>query len=243
MWGLLGLNLVIGVFQFVMGEIEDVSFVYRFGVIPVEITGDDTLASGRFRGPEGTVLVNQASPIPTWATMFSSMFLHGGLLHLGGNMVYRWVFGDNIEIRFGHWRFLTFYLLAGGAAVWAQVYVDPTSDIPMVGASGAIAGEPGAYMVLFPRSKVDSLVVLGFIMHVRVAALILIGAWIALQLLNDAGSLGVVAGGVAYFAHVGGFAAGAAFSLGFRPLRSRRGGSFWEPLDAPRRYGHPGGPS
>lgn len=112
--------------------------------------------------------------------------------------------------------------------------MDPTSDIAIVGASGAITGELGAYMVLLPSSKVDSLVVLGFIMHVRVAALILIGAWIALQLLNDVGSLGVVAGGVAYSAHVGGFAAGAAFGLGFRSLRSRRGGSFWEPLDDPR---------
>ena len=194
-------------------------------MIPVEPTGDDTLASGRFRGPEGTVLVNMASPIPTWA----AIFLHGGLLHCGENMVYLWVFGDNIEVRFGNWRFLAFYLLAGATGLRGS-----HNDIPIVGASGAIAGKLGAYMVLFPSSKVDSLVVLEFIMHVRVAALILIGAWIALQLLNDAGSLGVVAGGVAYFAHVGGFAAGAALGLGFRSLRSRRSGSFWEPLNDPR---------
>jgi membrane associated rhomboid family serine protease len=153
------------------------------------------------------------------------------------------VFGDNIEDRYGHLKFLIFYLGAGVVAVWAQVWVDPSSQIPMVGASGAIAGVLGAYLLLFPRSKVDTLLTIGLIMHVRLPAMVLIGAWAVMQAFNGLGSLGIssAGSGVAYFAHIGGFVAGAIASLAYvgltRPTGARpRSQKYWrdEPLDYDR---------
>ncbi len=144
-------------------------------------------------------------------TLITSQFLHGGWLHLLGNLLYLWIFGNNVEDRMGRVGFLLFYLTGGAMAGLAQVAIDPTSPIPTIGASGAIAATLGAYLVLYPRAKVTSLIFLGFFYQlVRVPAAIVLVLWFALQLLDGIGSLGVTqGGGVAFFAHIGGFVFGA----------------------------------
>ena len=178
------------------------------------------LVTGRDVGPP--------TPIAPWLTIFTSMFLHGNLLHIGGNMLYLWIFGNNIEDVLGHFKFVAFYLLAGAAAAMAQVLSNPMDPKPMVGASGAIAGVLGAYMVLFPRARVITLLIVFY--FIRIAALpasLVLGFWIALQIINSLmlGSGMMPGGGVAYAAHVGGFAAGVILILlfgGGRLLRGRR---------------------
>jgi membrane associated rhomboid family serine protease len=143
------------------------------------------------------------------------MFMHGGWLHLFGNMLYLWIFGDNVEDEFGHLKFLVFYLLCGIAATFAQFYFSMQSSVPNVGASGAIAGVLGAYIVMFPAAKVNVLVARQVVALPAVAVL---GFWIVLQLFSGVGSIAQTAdtGGVAYMAHVGGFAAGLLMSFLFR---------------------------
>jgi len=144
-------------------------------------------------------------------TMFVSMFLHGGLLHLGGNMLYLWIFGDNIEDRLGHVKYVVFYLASGVIATLAHAIASPASRVPSVGASGAIAGVLGAYLILFPRARVTTLIPIFMFITVRqVPAIFLLGFWFVLQLFTGAATLGGRndVGGVAYFAHVGGFVAG-----------------------------------
>ena len=163
--------------------------------------------------------------IPVLA-MFTSMFLHGGWLHLLGNMLYLWIFGNNVEDRMGRLRFLVFYLLGGVAAGLAQTAVDPGSAVPMVGASGAISAALGAYLVLFPRARIQSLVFLGFFYQlIAVPSVIVLGFWFLLQLVDGIGALGAATadGGVAIWAHIGGFVAGMVMALPFR-LRSPRVG-------------------
>ena len=143
--------------------------------------------------------------------MLTSMFLHGGWLHLLGNMLFLWIFGNNVEDRLGSIPFLLFYVMGGIAAVLAQVVIDPRSDVPLVGASGAIAAALGAYIVLFPGARILSLVFLGFFYQLlEVPAIIVLGFWFALQLLNGVAALGAetAQGGVAFFAHIGGFVFG-----------------------------------
>ena len=166
------------------------------------------------------------------ASFVTSMFLHGGPMHLIGNMLFLWVFGDNLEDQMGHTGFLAFYLMSGLLAAAAQFVTDPTSTIPMVGASGAIAGVMGGYLLLFPRARVDILIILIIIFRIiPVPAYIVLGAWFGLQLLQ--GSMTPTdMGGVAYWAHAGGFAAGLLMTI---PLWRRRGGPvFWR-----RTHGHP----
>jgi len=150
-----------------------------------------------------------ANPAGDIATLFTAMFMHAGWAHLLGNMLYLWIFGDNVEDRFGHGRFALFYFISGLAATFAQLAVDPSSSVPNVGASGAIAGVLGAYILLFPQGKVRVLQ-RGGVMHVP--AIVVIGIWIALQLFSGMGSIADTAqsegGGVAYMAHIGGFVAG-----------------------------------
>ena len=148
-----------------------------------------------------------ANPGGDFATLFTSMFMHAGWLHLLGNMLYLWIFGDNVEDRFGHLKFTIFYLLCGLAATFAQLAVSTGSNIPNLGASGAIAGVLGAYILLFPRSRVNVLMGRGVI---PMPAMVVIGLWIVLQLVSGIGSISNTAetGGVAYMAHIGGFAAG-----------------------------------
>jgi membrane associated rhomboid family serine protease len=163
-----------------------------------------------------------ADPAGDVHTIFSAMFMHGGWLHLGGNMLYLWIFGDNVEDDFGPLKFLIFYLVCGIAATFAQFAVVPHSNIPNVGASGAIAGVLGGYLLLFPHARVR---VLMYNQIVQMPALIVLGLWIVLQVFSGVGSIAQTAqtedaGGVAYMAHVGGFAAG--FVLTFL-LRDRSG--------------------
>lgn len=157
-------------------------------------------------------------------TLFSSMFMHGGWMHLIGNLWFLWIFGDNVEDRLGSARFVGFYLLCGLAAAAAQIATNPASPVPMVGASGAIGGVMGAYALLYPRARIQTLIFLGFfITTIAVPAFVMLGYWFALQLLGGLPALGQSGGGVAFWAHIGGFLAGVALVL---PLRgSRRAGS------------------
>jgi membrane associated rhomboid family serine protease len=153
-------------------------------------------------------------------TLFSAMFMHGGWLHLFGNMLFLWIFGDNVEDRFGHGKFLIFYLLAGLAATFAQYWVSPESGIPNVGASGAIAGVLGAYILLFPQSRVN--VLLGR-QIVAMPAFAVLGMWIVLQLVSGVGTIAATdesVGGIAYMAHIGGFVSGLLMTFLFRGRES-----------------------
>src|SRR4030042_100940 len=159
-----------------------------------------------------------ADPFGDFLTIFTSMFMHAGWLHLGGNMLYLWIFGDNVEDRFGHIKYIIFYLLCGLAATFAQLAFSLGSDVPNLGASGAIAGVLGAYILLFPQGRVR---VLQGQQVIQVPALIVIGLWIVLQLFSGIGSIASTAdtGGVAYMAHIGGFVAGFVLSFLFRGSR------------------------
>ena len=171
-------------------------FFERWGAVPADITA--ALESGDYFG--------QAT-----LGMFTSMFLHGGWLHLLGNMLFLWIFGNNVEDRLGRVPFLIFYLVGGIAAALTQVVIDPRSDIPLVGASGAIAAALGAYIVLFPGARILSLVFLGFFYQLlEVPALILLGVWFLLQLVSGFAAFDTetAQGGVAFFAHIGGFVLG-----------------------------------
>lgn len=139
--------------------------------------------------------------------LFTSMFMHGGWMHLIGNMLYLWIFGDNIEDRLGHIGYLLFYLAGGLAAALLQTLISPSSQIPMLGASGAIAAVLGAYLVMYPNSRVYTFIPIGFYARVRLMpAIVVLGFWFLLQLINGVGSLGALEeGGTAYFAHIGGF--------------------------------------
>jgi membrane associated rhomboid family serine protease len=176
-------------------------FFERWGAVPADITA--ALESGDYLGR-------------AMLGMLTSMFLHGGWLHLLGNMLFLWIFGNNVEDRLGRLPFLLFYLVGGIAAALTQVVIDPRSTVPLVGASGAIAAALGTYIVLFPGARILSLVFLGFFYQLlEVPALVLLGFWFVLQLVSGFGSLGggAAQGGVAFFAHIGGFALGVAVGL------------------------------
>jgi membrane associated rhomboid family serine protease len=151
----------------------------------------------------------QAGTFPAWATLLTSMFMHGGWMHLIGNMLFLWVFGNNIEDSTGRIRFVVFYLACGVAAALAQAFVNPASRIPMVGASGAISGVMGAYMMLHPRTRVHVLIFLGiYVNTIAVPAYLMLAYWFILQILGGLPGLGKELGGTAFLAHVGGFVAG-----------------------------------
>lgn len=166
-------------------------------------------------------------PHPQWITIFTSMFLHGSLAHIGGNMLYLWIFGNNIEDVLGHFKFLLFYLVCGVLAALAHIFSSLSgfgAFIPTVGASGAIAGVLGAYFVLYPRSRISTLVMLGWWWEmVEIPAVFVLGVWFLLQLTGTLGTGGLVGGGVAYWAHIGGFVAGVVLilMLGGRKLTRR----------------------
>ena len=149
---------------------------------------------------------------PMWITLFTSMFLHGGLLHLGGNMLFLWIFGNSIEDSMGRWRFAAFYLLGGLAALAAQTLIDPNAQVPTVGASGAIAAVLGGYAILYPKARVITLIfIIIFFTIVELPALVVLGLWFLIQLAYGAAELVQPvggSGGVAYFAHIGGFVFG-----------------------------------
>ncbi|HWO01939.1 MAG TPA: rhomboid family intramembrane serine protease [Blastocatellia bacterium] len=212
-------------------------FTYGYSVIPHEITtGTDLTApvvvpgapptidrrTGRREQP---VIPEAPGPNPIYLTLLTSMFMHGGWLHLLGNMLYLWIFGDNIEDNFGHFRFLLFYLICGLVAAFAQIFADPTSIIPSLGASGAIAGVLGAYLIMFPRNRVRNLVFFGFFFTtIELPAVIVLGFWIVIQIVQQYMSSFEFAqsGGVAYMAHIGGFVSGLLLCFIFRSNRQRR---------------------
>jgi len=160
----------------------------------------------------------------SWTSVFTSMFLHGGWMHVIGNMLYLWIFGDNVEDRLGHGRFLIFYLVSGCFAALLQVLINPFSEVPMLGASGAIAGVMGAYFVLYPESRVLTAVfIFIFFDLVEIPAIFFLGIWFVMQLFSGVGSLGIqnTEGGTAFWAHIGGFVVGAVVGLVLR-RRGRR---------------------
>ena len=210
-WTLIGACILVFLWQLSLGPAGEAAF-YGFGMIPARLFGDAELPA------------NIPSVSPT-ATIFTSMFMHGGLLHLGGNMLFLWIFGDNVEDSMGRVRYLAFYLLSGVAAALTQAWVEPTSTIPMVGASGAISGVLGAYILLHPQATVRTLVILGFFVTVvHIPALIVLGLWFAMQFFS-AFATPVGDGGVAFWAHVGGFVAG----LVLVPFFKRRDVGLWQP--------------
>ena len=187
------------------------------GLIAGELTG--TVPPGtRLEMDKRLVCYTDAGSQPL--NLITSMFLHGSWMHLLGNMWFLWIFGNNVEDSMGHARFVVFYLISGFAPALLQVFMTPTSVVPMVGASGAISGIMGAYVVLYPRVRVHMLVILGFfITRIVVPAYVMLGYWFLIQILGGLPSLGQVSGGVAFWAHVGGFAAGALLVLVFRDPR------------------------
>lgn len=200
------------------------AFTYAFSVVPREITtGVDLAAPQIIRDSFGNraVIPLQPTPIPVWGTILTSMFMHGGLMHIFGNMLYLWIFGDNLEDRLGHIRFAVFYLVCGAFAALAQIFTDQNSIIPMLGASGAISGVLGGYILLFPRRSVTAII---FFTVIQIPAFVALGIWIGLQLFQGYFS-SAEAGGVAYMAHIGGFVAGflliKVFALGTKPTPQR----------------------
>jgi membrane associated rhomboid family serine protease len=197
---LIALNVLVFLYELSLGRAVD-AFTLYWGLVPAAFS---------------------------WVTVFTSMFLHGGLMHVAGNMLYLWIFGDNVEDRMGHGRYLVFYILCGVAAALAQTITVPDSVVPMVGASGAIAGVMGAYFVLYPRSRIVTLIpIFFFIQIVEVPAIFFLGIWFLMQFVNGVGSIvstgaGGMAGGVAFWAHVAGFVAGISGVVVFRrPERQR----------------------
>ena len=214
-YAILALNVAAWVFVQGLGsQMPLVSSVCDLGLVPGELLG--RVAAGA-SVPLGENVACVVDPQPSWITVLSHMFLHGGWMHLIGNMWFLWIFGNNVEDSMGHARFAVFYLLCGLAAAALQVASKPDSIVPMVGASGAIGGVMGAYVVLYPRVRVHMLVILGFyITTIAVPAIFMLGYWFLVQLVGGALAVGDEGGGVAFWAHVGGFAAGALLIFVFR---------------------------
>lgn len=191
------------IYQLTLGTKAEGIFVLRAGAVPYEITH--------------FVDIYPWALIPPPLTLFSAMFVHGGLLHVGGNMLYLWIFGDNIEDRLGHFRFFIFYVLVGLIAGLTHIIMLPDSTLPMIGASGAIAGVLGAYFLLYPRAHVLTLVFFFFFVDVvRIPAVIFLGLWFILQLLSSGAG-----GGIAWYAHIGGFLGGMALVKLFEKRRPK----------------------
>lgn len=212
-YAFIALNVVVFVFFQQLGANE--RFTYAFSAVPLEITTGRDIAA----------VPLQPTPIPVWLTLLTSMFMHGGIAHLLGNMLYLWIFGDNIEDELGRGRYAVFYLVCGVAAglahVAATTLLGQNPLLPALGASGAIAGVLGAYLVLHPHRRVRMLIGRAI---TQVPAIVAIGLWFVFQLVAGLGMLGAgsQAGGVAYGAHIGGFVAGVALIKLFAPARSRR---------------------
>ena len=207
-WTLMGLCIVVFLWQVGLGPRGNQEAIYALGVIPAVLL-------------EGARLPPEIALVPPELTIFTSMFMHGGWLHLIGNMLYLWIFGDNVEDSMGHLRFIIFYLVCGTAAVFAQALPNTQSTIPMIGASGAISGVLGAYLLLYPHARVVVLIPLGFFSQViLLPAGIVLALWFGLQLLQSAVTPKDVAG-IAFGAHIGGFIAGMALVPLFKSKRAR----------------------
>ena len=207
--------IAINVAVFVFLQLPSDAFTYAFSVIPREIIQNRDIVE-TLRVGDGAIQLGPG-PQPIQLTILSAMFMHGGWGHLGGNLLYLWIFGDNVEHRFGAAPFLLFYLGSGIAATVAQVALDPAGLVPNLGASGAISGVLGAYLVLFPRNRVH---VFALFVVVSLPAVLVLGLWIATQYLSGFGAIAATdeTGGIAYGAHVGGFVAGALLAFAARAL-------------------------
>ena len=195
-----------------VGAVAQAQGQFAAGVVcPGTRDYDEAVAIGQQNPDARPITINEGA---WWVTLFTSMFMHGGFLHIAGNMLFLWVFGNNIEDRLGRVKFLIFYLLAGLIAVYTQAFIDTASTAPTIGASGAIAGVLGAYALLFPKARVLTLIfIIFFVTLVEIPALILLAIWFILQFIPALGQVAVETGGgegVAYFAHVGGFVFGLA---------------------------------
>lgn len=199
-WALIVANVLVFFYQSTLSELEFIRFLDDWAVVPAEIT------SGQ-----------------AYFTLITSAFLHGSWFHLGSNMLFLWIFGDNVEDVMGHVKYLIFYLLTAVGASLAQVMIDTESRVPMVGASGAVSGLLAAYIVMFPHGKIRTLIIFGiFITMTMIPAWIMIGYWIFIQVISGLGSLSTIGdqgGGVAFFAHIGGFVAGLVLVWFFRDKR------------------------
>ncbi len=205
--GLIALNILVYIWEFLYpGGIDRIAYAY--GAIPYNLLS-----------------LERTQPLHPLATVFSSMFLHGGFFHLAGNMLYLWIFGNNIEDAMGHIRFIIFYLLGGSFAAYAHAITSPHSLIPMIGASGAVSGVLGAYLLLFPHASVHTIVFFGFFWQIiKVPAILVIGFWAIIQFVNGIITKGLLAeGGVAWFAHIGGFLFGLLTIRLWLPKRRYRG--------------------
>ncbi len=211
---LLSANVMVFVYQMILGPAGEQLFIFGTAVIPYELTHyvDRTtfaIPSTRYAYP--------AALLPFPLTLFSAMFTHGGFMHLGGNMLYLWIFGNNIEDAMGHGRFFIFYMVTGLGATMVHVLSGPNSTIPMIGASGAIAGILGAYFVLYPKAKIKTFVVLIiFIQIIYVPAVFILGFWFLRQI------IGIGSDDIAWYAHIGGFLVGMFLVRRFERPRSRR---------------------
>jgi len=202
--GLILSNVIVFVYELSLGMQLD-AFIAAYGAIPYELTHGVDLVG---RDPANPIIHTKGPPIH-YLTVFSSMFIHGGFLHLFGNMLYLWIFGNNIEDVLGPAKFLLFYVACGLIAALAHVIMQPGSTIPTVGASGAVSGVLGAYLIAYPRARVLTLVFVVFFVRVMlVPAGVLLVFWFAIQMFSGFSSLGLRGGGVAWFAHIGGFLAG-----------------------------------
>lgn len=195
-WSIIALCVIVFFWQQSLGHQGERIAFYQYGFVPANASGVAPLPPG-------------LAVIPAWATMVTAMFLHGGWMHIGGNMLYLWIFGDNVEDSMGPARFVIFYVLCGIAAALAQYMIDPASTTPMVGASGGIAGILGAYLILHPRAAVRTfMLIIIFVRFINLPAWLVLGVWIAGQFVAVPSALAGADGGVAYFAHIGGFIAG-----------------------------------
>ena len=216
--------IAVNVLVFLLLQLPSDAFTYGYSVIPKEIvTATDLIQPVQVVLADGTrtLIPESPGPSPIWLTLFTSMFMHGGWTHIGGNMLFLFIFGDNIERRFGSLVYLVFYLACGLVADFAQIASAPDSVIPSLGASGAISGVLAAYLLLFPQNPVRVLVIFGYFARVTaVPAMLMIGLWILIQFVSGVGAIGVTeqTGGVAYWAHIGGFAAGLVLAFILRSM-------------------------
>jgi rhomboid family protein len=213
--------IIANVLVFLMELAGGEGFISGYAVVPWEITHGADLMRPVFM--RGVGIIPQApGPTPIYLTLITAMFMHSGWLHIGFNMLYLWIFGGEIEEAFGHLEFLIFYLACGVAAAFAQIWMDPDSVIPSLGASGAIAGVLGAYLRMFPSNRIRVLAPLGWLIFpIRLPAVVVIGFWIAVQFFDEFASITghnaqTLNGGVAYMAHIGGFLTGLALSFCWR---------------------------
>jgi membrane associated rhomboid family serine protease len=198
---IVGINVLVFLYEVSLGSALD-NFLNQYGAVPY--------------------LLFHPTGVSSYTRLLTSMFMHGGFMHIFGNMLFLWIFADNIEDRFGHVRFTFFYLLCGIAGALLHAATAPNSTVPMIGASGAISGVLGAYILLYPKARVLALIPFGFFLRVTyLPSVLFLGIWFLFQFLSGILSLGALGAGVAYFAHIGGFGAGLLFALPFRKKKKR----------------------